>query len=148
MSEHEKHFVQDAHSPRAIFTPDLGCAECWTLMSVMNEPLHEWPCPNCGATTRARMADGPPAPIDWPARFRAAAEAARREGFDVLAAHLGEASDHLRLPCRVEAVGRALLGQNESELCAIRDRLRKVVENEGLDALVSVRFALGAWGEP
>jgi len=34
-------------------------------VAIEAEPLHEWSCPSCGATTRARMADRTP-PDDWP----------------------------------------------------------------------------------
>jgi hypothetical protein len=50
-------------------------------------------------------------PVDWPARFRAAAEVAQREGFDALAAHLAEVAEYLALPGRGEAIGQVLLGR-------------------------------------
>lgn len=59
------------------------------------------PCVRCKAV----------APVDWPARLKHAAEAAKRQGFDALAAHLAEAAEYLRLPGRVEAIGRALGGE-------------------------------------
>jgi hypothetical protein len=50
--------------------------------------------------------------VDWSARFRAAADEAKREGFDAVAAHLGEAAEYMRLPGRAEAVGQALAGES------------------------------------
>lgn len=52
----------------------------------------------------------PPAPVDWPARFRAAADAAEAElsggpPFHATAAWLEDAPEYV-----VEAIGRALLG--------------------------------------
>jgi hypothetical protein len=34
-------------------------------VSAEEEPAHEWRCPSCGATTRARMADHEPRPIPF-----------------------------------------------------------------------------------
>jgi hypothetical protein len=38
----------------------------WTPPTTDDEPLAEWCCPNCGATTRARMADRPTTTDDRP----------------------------------------------------------------------------------
>jgi hypothetical protein len=63
---------------------------------------------------RAEVSDERP-PIDWPARFRAAAEVAERDGWGNYAAlfsHLaGEAPKCEVPPEVVEAIGRALLGE-------------------------------------
>lgn len=59
-----------------------------------------------------------PAPIDWPARFRAAAEAVEANGrWPITAQHFDDVADRLESgllpPHLVEAIGRALLGQEE-----------------------------------
>ena len=54
------------------------------------------------------------APIDWPARFRAAAEAAHHMGEHDLGGRLSVAARELDGPVPprvVEAIGRALLGE-------------------------------------
>lgn len=61
---------------------------------------------------RTRMPD--PVPIDWPARFRAAAEVAAGAGWNGTAANIRDLAhrhadeDRRRV---VEAIGRALLGE-------------------------------------
>lgn len=53
------------------------------------------------------------APADWPARFRAAAEVADREGAAAVASYLRNTGGYLALyrPDVVEAIGRALLSE-------------------------------------
>ncbi|HTF49500.1 MAG TPA: hypothetical protein VK735_18815 [Pseudonocardia sp.] len=52
-----------------------------------------------------------PAPIDWPARFRKAADVAEREGAYGIADHLRRGADELP-PAVVEAIGRELSGKD------------------------------------
>ena len=33
--------------------------------AILGQPLHEWECPACGATTRARMADRERSTSEW-----------------------------------------------------------------------------------
>lgn len=56
----------------------------------------------------ARRAE--PAPVDWPARFRAAADAAEKAGYLPAAAQLREVSNSVALDV-VGGIGRALLGE-------------------------------------
>lgn len=62
----------------------------------------------------ADIYDEPPVPIDWPARFRAAAEAAAHLGHGSTASSLVDVAedfdDYLPKPVR-EAIGGALLGE-------------------------------------
>jgi hypothetical protein len=63
-------------------------------------------------TETARQLRAMEAPIDWPARFRAAAEVADSNGWYLTADTLRNISKSTR-PDVVEAIGRALLGQAE-----------------------------------
>jgi hypothetical protein len=80
----------------------------WTPPTTDDEPLAEWECPNCGATTRARMADRPTTTdddngrsghIDWLIREQAllaerdAARAELDEMRQVIAARLLATTD-------------------------------------------------------
>lgn len=58
-------------APPALIARDGRPADVVMNAGLAPEPLHEWACPGCGATTRARMADVvPPPPPE--ARLRAA----------------------------------------------------------------------------
>jgi hypothetical protein len=78
----------------------------------MDERIHET---ESGKAFRAPLDD--PAPIDWPARFRAAADAVEGECTPAwywlfsLATHLQHADE----PHVVEAIGRALLDDMDGE---------------------------------
>lgn len=98
MSEHEKHFVG------LIAVPEFGCAECSAGQGPAREAI-------------AQTYDNLTA-IDWPARFRAAADAVdaakldELDGFNLRMSALWLESPDLPRHV-VEAIGRALLGQGE-----------------------------------
>lgn len=86
-----------------------GCEGCCTATDVgmpEHEPYIVHVHPECPV-------HGQPAPIDWPARFRAAAEVAEGEGWLGTATQLRELALHFPAgrPAGVEAIGRALLGE-------------------------------------
>ncbi len=92
MSEHRTHFVPAGDGTLALVLED-GCPEC--------------------AQTAIDQALAPSAPIDWPARFRRAAEVAEGSGRPQLAAFFGDAAflwPHLPVKVRDE-LGRALAGE-------------------------------------
>lgn len=94
-----------------------------TWGEVRDRPNARWPVPIVGALDALTAAydsrlrhviDTPDAPVDWPARFRAAAkEAACRHIGRWLSRDLLTAADRLDQlpPDVVEAIGRALLGE-------------------------------------
>jgi hypothetical protein len=72
-------------------------------------------CP-CGIPTPHAHPAPNPAPVDWPARFRAAAEVAERHGFIDVSDRIVDFVEWAELdqaPVRyaVEAIERALLGE-------------------------------------
>jgi hypothetical protein len=77
----------------------------------LREAVPEVQCPNCEATIRARMADQ--GEVDWPARFRVAADAADGSSASWVADDLRALADRLADPLTpshaVEAIGRALV---------------------------------------
>ena len=80
---------------------------CWYAVTVgtPDEPL------NCPCTIVGWPA---PTPVDWPARFRAAADVAEREGLVRSARELRELARRWGKPPlqeSIEAIGRALLGE-------------------------------------
>lgn len=87
MSEHNEHFTPSAGGP--VWEPDPRCPTC------MGHEL--------------------PAPINWPDRFRRAAEVLRQDGWGNYAAlfsHLADGTPKCEVPADVvAAVGRALLGE-------------------------------------
>ena len=86
MDEHGKHFIAGA-GDALIPVPEFGCPECKT---------------------------GDSTPIDWPARFRTAADAAEKRGAAAGAAELRDFANKMfwAPPDVVEAIGRALLGES------------------------------------
>jgi hypothetical protein len=80
---------------------------------------HVYPRPDgararCGGTQLCRQCQADAArkdaPVDWPARFRKAADVAEREGFSETAGQIRNAAEYLETvpPHVVEAIGEAL----------------------------------------
>jgi hypothetical protein len=85
-------------------------ATCWHSKCVlgdhgMDDRIHET---ESGETFRAPLAE--PAPVDWPARFRAAGEVTKGVYPGALLLALAKALEEC--PDDVEAIGSALLGRD------------------------------------
>jgi hypothetical protein len=124
---HPDYYIVDAENVGYLVETVLALVG-WTPPTTDDEPLAEWECPACGATTRARMADHP-----------ATTDAVRCPWHD----------DHRTAPwseadctCRPAPPYRTSLGEALAELDGLRARIEALIEDAerwgGVDNVVYV----------